>query len=257
MYRANYLKKSLKLEEYFDGVDRILRFLSAEQFEDEFLMAKASELQVVDAALFALVGAQKEVAMGIREKSNRLTNEVTSLSLLLKSLAKSNQSQRESVAYLQAILDRYSVFSRKNTARKIADAKALVRDFGVAEAVNHVNSLDGVHQQVNNISLAIDALMAQQDALAAAVANPAAKSQLLKLKDEAKLIVNAIGDCLKGLSITHPEQYADSFNLFCAIIDSANQPSGQGRVSASDEDEEGLRKVDGTSGENLVVSTAG
>ena len=46
---------------------------------------------------------------------------------------------------------------------------------------------------------------------------------IFSLKDQAKLIVNAVGDYLKGMSLAAPEHYADSYNLFCATIESANQ----------------------------------
>ena len=49
--------------------------------------------------------------------------------------------------------------------------------------------------------------------------------KIFSLKDQAKLIVNAVGDYLKGMSLADPERYADSYNLFCATIESANQPS--------------------------------
>ena len=225
MNRRNYLKKCLRLEEYSTGVDRVMRFLSVELSEDAFLTAKAAELQPVDDALAALVGLEREAAMGIREMSNRLTNEIASLRLLLKSYAKSGQAQQESVAALLAIMDRYDVFARMNVARKIADAKALVRDLSAADFKKHVVALDGVHQKLADITAAIEAVQRQQDAVARAKANPAAKLRLAELKDQAKLIVNAVGDYLKGMSLADPEHYADSYNLLCATIESANQPS--------------------------------
>lgn len=225
MTRRNYLKKNLRLEEYSTGVDRVLRFLSVEQSEDAFLTAKAAELQPVDEALAALVGLEKEAAMGIREMSNRLTNEIASLRLLLKSYAKSGLAQQESVAALLAIMDRYDVFARMNVARKIADAKALVRDLSAADFKKHVVALDGVHQKLADITAAIEAVQQQQDAVARAKANPAVRLRLAELKDQAKLIVNAVGDYLKGMSLSDPGRYADSYNLFCVTIESANQPS--------------------------------
>ena len=49
--------------------------------------------------------------------------------------------------------------------------------------------------------------------------------KIFSLKDQAKLIVNAVGDYLKGMSLSDPEHYADSYTLFCVTIESANQPS--------------------------------
>ena len=232
MTSSNYLKKSLKLEEYFDGVERILRYLSSEQLDDTFLTAKAAELQTVATALFGLVGAEPEASIGIREKSFQLTNEVGSLRLLLKSHAKSGVTSQGSVAYLQGVMARYDVFVRKNAARKITDAKALVRDFGTAEAQPHVTALEGVQQKLADISAAADALSAQQAAVANAKANPTAKASLGNLKDQAKVIVNAIGDYLKGMSLSDADHYADHYNLFSAIIESANQPAGLSRKAA-------------------------
>lgn len=225
MYRTNYLKKSLRLEEYSTGVDRVMRFLSVEQPEDAFLSAKAAELQPVNDALAAMVGLEKQATMGIREKSNRLTNEIASLRLLLKSYAKSGLAEQESVAALLAIMDRYDVFARMNAARKVADAKALVRDLSAADFKKHVVALDGVHQKLVDITAVIEAVQQQQDAMAKAQANPAVRLRLAELKDQAKLIVNAIGDYLKGMSLSDPGRYADSYNLFCATIESANKPS--------------------------------
>ena len=47
--------------------------------------------------------------------------------------------------------------------------------------------------------------------------------KIFSLKDQAKLIVNAVGDYLKGMSLSDPEHYADSYTLFCVTIESANQ----------------------------------
>ncbi len=253
MNRRNYLKKNLRLEEYSTGVDRVMRFLSVELPEDAFLSAKAAELQPVDDALAALVGLEKEAAMGIREKSNRLTNEIASLRLLLKSYAKSGLAQQESVTALLAIMDRYDVFARMNTARKIADAKALVRDLSAADFKKHVVALDGVHQKLADITAAIEAVQQQQDAVARAKANPVARLRLAELKDQAKLIVNAVGDYLKGMSLSNPEHYADSYNLFCVTIESANQPSELDYKPANGE---GL-VIDGLTVGNEVVNSVG
>ena len=225
MDRRNFLKKSLKLEEYYDGVERILEFLSSSKLEDAFLIAKGKELRTVDAALFAMVGAEKKAAMGIREMSNQLSHEVTSLRLLLKSCAKQGNAPQASVDYLLSVMDRYGVFARKNAARKLTEAKALLRDLSTEEAIPHVKALDGVSQRLNGITSAIAALSKQQTVVAEAKANPAVKVHLAELKEQAKLIVNAVGDYLKGMSHSDAEHYADSYNLFCAIIESCNHPA--------------------------------
>ena len=56
MKKTNYLKKSLKLEDYSNGVNRVLSFLSTQALKDEFLAQKAVELKHWDAELFAFVG---------------------------------------------------------------------------------------------------------------------------------------------------------------------------------------------------------
>lgn len=239
MKKSNYLKKSLKLEDYSNGVNRVLLFLSTQTLRDEFLAQKAVELKHWDAELFAFVGKNQEARIGVREKSDQLSRELSSLRLVLKSLAKhcgDDQSSvtMEGIKVVESVIGKYGLVSRLAVSSKITVTRAMVRDLREGDAQLCVEML-GIGQKVDEIEAAVEALVQQQAILAQAMASPEAKIRLLDLKNGSKEIINAVGHYLQGMSQVNPTAFEGPWKLFCSIIDDANRRSYHIKAESQDE----------------------
>ena len=239
MKKENYLKRSLKLEDYCNGVKRIASFLFEQALKDEFLSQKAVELKKWEAELFALVGKKEEARIGIRAMSNQLTREVTALRFVLKSHAahcgKDDGSETmESVKAVKEVLANYGLISQMSVKRKITVASAIVRDLRADEVLPHVERL-GVEQNVNDIETAIAALENQQDLLVDATQSPEVRVRLVDLKNGSEEAVNAVGHYLQGMIQVNPDAYQGLWNKFCNRIDDANRHPRRNKDDSQDD----------------------
>ena len=243
MKKVIFLNRNLKLEDYCNGVKRVVIFLSEQPLKDEFLSLKAEELKKWEADLFAMVGKKEEAKIGVRAMSNQLTREVTALRLVLKSHAvhcgKDDGSETmESVKAVKGVLDNYGLISQMTVKRKLTIASAIVRDLHKDEAWPHVERL-GVVQQVDDIETAVAALEVQQDLLVDATESPEARVRLIDLKTGATEIINAAGLYLQGMAQVNPDAYQELWDKFRKRIDDANRLPHRAKDGSQEETPDG------------------